>query len=250
MDVDSYKRIEPFLIGLKTYCRKLTLNDWDAEDLMQDSLIKLNHAIQQSPERILSKAYIRRIASNTWIDHQRRQQATGSITVFDETFHQSSTSMMNEQSIRETFELLAHRLSARQMVLILLMDIFQFSASETADLLHTTIGAIKEGLKRARHRLVLLAAQAREGNEEGIYHFVQRRNSEAGSHAATQTLNKDMFEQFLASFRAGDPEAICRSYLSLTNHGIHVEKVSTARESYYFTFRDPNGHLISFFQEN
>jgi hypothetical protein len=32
---------------------------------------------------------------------------------------------------------------------------------------------VKEGLKRARHRLKILAEQSKTGNEEGIHHYIQ-----------------------------------------------------------------------------
>jgi RNA polymerase sigma factor (sigma-70 family) len=249
MNAESFSRVEPFLTGLKHYCLKLTKNEWDAQDLIQESLTKVYHSLQQKSDRVLSKAYLQRIAKNAWTDHCRRKQVSLSGTAFDETLHQPDAAALNQMSIRETFEQLASRLNVRQMVLILLVDIFQFTAPEAAQLLHTTLGAVKEGLKRARYRLRTLADQSREGNEEVIQIFTRKRQLEAGNQVTAQSLSKEIFEQFLAGFRAGDAAAICRTYLLLADNGIHVEKVSAVGGRIYFTFRDPNGHLISFFQD-
>jgi RNA polymerase sigma factor (sigma-70 family) len=246
--LDSFLRVKPYLADLKHHCSMLTNNEWDAEDLMQEVLAKVYRSLQRTPERELSKAYMRRIASHAWIDHCRSRKAKISEATFDEMLHQPNAVPVSEMSIREMFEQLADRLNVRQMVLILLIDIFQFTAPETAQLLHSTQGAVKEGLKRARQRLLALAVQSRE-HEDALANDRQRRLQEAANKVTSQTLSKEMFEQFLAAFRTGDVAAICRSYLFLASKGVNVEKVAATGSRVYFTFRDPNGHLLSFFQD-
>jgi RNA polymerase sigma factor (sigma-70 family) len=246
MEAETFLRVDPFLTGLKHYCFKLAKNEWDAQDLLQEALTKIYRSIQQNPNREFNKAYLHRIVTNAWIDHCRRKQA---VIVFDEEVHQSKSTTLNELLIRETFEQLAYRLNVRQMVLILMVDIFQFTALETAQLLHTNIGAVKEGLKRARNRLQKLAIQSREDNEQLIDNFDKKRQFKVGNNVPLHSLSKEVFEQFLSGFRTGDPMAICRTYLQLVDIGMYVEKVAISESRMYFTFRDPNGHLISFFQD-
>lgn len=246
---DFFSRVEPLLPALKNHCQKLTNDEWDAEDLVQEVLAKIYRSLQQNPDREMSKAYVRQIATHTWIDHTRSKQAKISATAFDEMLHQPTTAPVNELSVREMFEQLADRLNVRQMVLILLVDIFQFTATEAAQLIHSTQGAVKEGLKRARQRLLKLAAQLKENDEDTIADDRQRRHRDAANEATLQSLSKEMFEQFLTAFRTGDVAAICNNYLSLARNGIHVEKVTATGTRVFFTFRDPNGHLISFFQD-
>ncbi len=242
-------RTESLLPVLRSHCRKLTNNEWDAEDLMQEVLAKIHRALQQSPDRELSKAYVRQIANNAWMDHCRSRQAKLSVAEFDEMLHPPMSAPVSELTVREMFEQLADRLNVRQMVLILLIDIFQFTASETAQLIHSTQGAVKEGLKRARQRLITLAAQRRDNPEDSFANDRRGRRREAETEPTMQSVSKEMFEQFLAAFRTGDVDAICRNYLLLAKNGVQVEKVTAAGTRVYFTFRDPNGHLISFFQD-
>jgi RNA polymerase sigma factor (sigma-70 family) len=244
-----FSRVESLLPAIKYHCLKLTNSEWDAEDLMQEVLTKIYRSLQQAPDREMSKAYVRQIATRTWIDHRRSKQAKISAAAFDEMLHQPKTAPVSETSVRELFEQLADRLNVRQMVLILLVDIFQFTASETAQLIHSTQGAVKEGLKRARQRLTTLAAQLRENNEDTLANDRQRRHRDAANEAKLQSVSKEMFGQFLAAFRAGDVAAICHHYLLLARNGVHVEKVTATGTRVYFTFRDPNGHLIGFFQD-
>jgi len=246
---EFHSRVRHLLPAIQNQCQKLTNNKWDAEDLMQEVLAKIYRSIEQTPDRELSKAYVRQIANNSWVDHVRSKQAKLSATEFDEMLHQPKTASVNELSIREMFEQLADRLNVRQMVLILLVDIFQFTASETAQMIHSTQGAVKEGLKRARQRLMTLAAQLRENNEDTLVNDRQRRQRDSANDATLQSPSKEMFEHFLAAFRTGDVNAICHNYLLLARNGVQVEKVTATGTRVYFTFRDPNGHLISFFQD-
>jgi RNA polymerase sigma factor (sigma-70 family) len=244
-------RVEPYLQDLKHYCLKLTGNEWDSQDLMQETLAKVYRSLERVPDRELTKAYFHQIASRTWIDHHRSKGAQASSSSLEEAAHQPSSAGLSEMAVRETFEQLASLLNARQMVLILLVDILQFTGPEAAQLLHTTVGAVKEGLKRARLRLQALAEAARDGGEEAVRSYIRKRQQEAGDRREAQTAmtNKLLFEQFLTGFRAGDAEAICRSYILLAENGIQVEKVASAGDQISFTVRDPNGHLIRFFQE-
>ncbi|GIP22069.1 RNA polymerase sigma factor [Paenibacillus sp. J22TS3] len=228
---------EPYTAGLRLYCLSLARNEWDAEDLMQEVLARVYLAIRQSPARQLSQAYLYRTARNVWIDQYRkmsRRPVIASQAIEDS--HLSSGEDQGELRLREHFEQLAHLLNPRQLVLILMLDVFMFTAQETAVHLHSTTGAVKEGVKRARQRLRSLAAASRDGlpPEQGSY--------DSGK------LSPQVFEQFLEGFRTGNPRLICRAYLTLVRHGVRVEKAGRSEEL-HFNFRDPNGHLIGFFQK-
>src|SRR5215813_14205914 len=66
--------IEPFRADLSRYCRKLTGDVWDAEDLSQDTLLK-GFALLGSTFHKIERpgAYLLRIATNLWIDTYRRR---------------------------------------------------------------------------------------------------------------------------------------------------------------------------------
>lgn len=239
MTAASYSRLEPYLPHLQQICLQLAKNQWDAQDLMQETLAKLYRSIEAFPQRKLSKAYIKRVATNAWIDHTRKKQLDPS----DEFIEEMYPAKTGDFSIRESFEQLADRLNARQMVLILLVDIFSFTAPETAKLLHTTEGAVKEGVKRARQRLQTLAFETKAELQTPK----KRRIQAAGP--TSEFVTKEMLEQFLEAFRAGDPLAICRTYFLLTEKGMSVERVVAVGDRLTFMLQDPDGHLLSFFQE-
>ncbi|WP_240647568.1 sigma-70 family RNA polymerase sigma factor [Paenibacillus nanensis] len=231
--------IEPYLPDLRLYCRALASSEWDAEDLMQETLLKAYRSLEQAPERQVSKSYLRLIAKNVWIDQYRKRKAAGDSVTFDEALHLAEASPVSELTVRESLEQLAGRLNPRQMVLILLVDVFRFSAAETGELLHMTVGAVKEGLKRARRRLRTMM------NDTNDWRTDRAKPSTGPSDGM---LTKESFEQFLSAFREGDAEGICTAYLALASRGMQVESVSVQSGRYSFTFRDPNGHLIEIFQ--
>src|SRR5882672_1196347 len=66
---------EPLRPELYRYCRFLTRNAWDAEDLVQDTLarglVTLGCLFQEIEN---PRAWLFRVASNLWIDRQRRRR--------------------------------------------------------------------------------------------------------------------------------------------------------------------------------
>jgi RNA polymerase sigma factor (sigma-70 family) len=236
--LDVIAKIEPYLPALRLYCRSLAGTEWDTDDLVQDVIAKVLNAIMRSPERPISRPYLFRIAKNAWIDHYRAERKRRSDSTFDEDNYLNVPIIINEWLARELLEQLAESLNPRQMVLVILIDAFGFSAAESGELLGMTEGAVKEGLKRARRRLHTVAV------ENGLDIVGYRKHSRPTGGEMTSAL----FETFIAGFRKGDANMICQAYLSLAVQGVTIEKVSQGTGRYSFTLRDPNGHLIGFFK--
>src|SRR4051794_14649352 len=61
---------------LVRYCRSLSGNMWEADDLVQDTLIKVMNRCRAEPSLQPNKPYVLRAARNLWID-RCRQKARG-----------------------------------------------------------------------------------------------------------------------------------------------------------------------------
>jgi len=144
-------QVAPLRPVLHAVCRRLTGNLWEAEDLVQDTLLRafatlgsVHHPIQ-SP-----RAYLLRTATNLWIDMQRRRgseaQALGELDA-------PRGPLAPDVSTREAGERLLQRLSPQERAAVVLKDAFDMSLEEIADLLRTTVGAVKAALHRGRGRL-------------------------------------------------------------------------------------------------
>jgi RNA polymerase sigma-70 factor (ECF subfamily) len=142
------QRTEPLRPDLHRYCRALTGSVWDAEDLVQDTLLRAFAKLGEISPRIDNpKAYLFRIASNLWIDHFRRtERATPEERIMTSSPEQSL-------EIRDAAKQLLHRLSPQERAAVVLKDVFDFRLEEIATILQTTVGAIKAALHGGREKL-------------------------------------------------------------------------------------------------
>lgn len=206
------------------YCLKITSNSWEAEDLTQDVLLKVFKLMQSHPSKEVSNVYLYRIAINTWKDKLKKHKLPSEPLDINHINHSTTDTQL---STRELLEELAHRLSPRAMVILLLMDVFDFTAKETAELISSKEGTVQVTLGRARLRLKKLAHQI---DSEGLVSNKQNFPIQ---------LN---FESLIEAFRNSDPKAICKSYLGLVKQHITISKLRYIDGKLTFYFEDPDGN--------
>src|SRR5262249_55365937 len=142
------ERTEPLRPDLHRYCRSLTGSVWDAEDLVQDTLLRAFAKLGEIQQDIGSpKGYLLRIASNLWIDRTRRSEAPAPEPI--PTAEEPSRRLEVLDAARE----LMRRLSPQERAAFVLKDLFDLRLEETAEILGTTVGAIKSALHRGRGKL-------------------------------------------------------------------------------------------------
>lgn len=61
-------------VKLHRYCMRISGDPWEAEDLLQDVMIKVMRAVETDPGKHLSNAYLYRIASNAWKDRLKKDK--------------------------------------------------------------------------------------------------------------------------------------------------------------------------------
>jgi RNA polymerase sigma-70 factor (ECF subfamily) len=143
--------VEPIRPKLHAYCLRLTGSVFDSEDLVQNALLKGFAAIARAEypnERILDmRAYFCRIATNDWIDQQRRRAREAQIRPDPEA------APVPEIVTRAATVALFDRTTPQERAAIVLKDVFDFSLEDIADLLATTVGAVKSALHKGREKL-------------------------------------------------------------------------------------------------
>jgi RNA polymerase sigma-70 factor (ECF subfamily) len=151
--IDVLVPIRPALYG---YCRRLTGNIWDAEDLVQDALLRAfgQWGVTYPQIRDL-RSYLLRCATNVWIDRIRRRE-TEARALAGSAVEAASHELPPDRSteMREAGSRLLQRLSPQERAAVVLKESFDMSLEEIAKLLGTTAGAIKAALHRGRDRLV------------------------------------------------------------------------------------------------
>jgi RNA polymerase sigma-70 factor (ECF subfamily) len=153
----SWKRFletyEPLRPVLYRYCRYLTRSPWDAEDLVQDSLARAFATLgglQEAPEN--PRAWLFQVASNLWIDQLRRRSARPNAS---ESLSETSIPEVAAptRDTREAAGTLLVQLSPQERAAVVLKDVFELSLEEIAQILATSVGAVKAALHRGRGRL-------------------------------------------------------------------------------------------------
>ena len=141
---------EPLRPQLYRYCRFLTRNTWDAEDLVQDTLARALVTFGCLFQEIENpRAWLFRDASNLWIDRQRRAREELRRDV-EAAAPTSDRLSLEGQDAAAT---LIGRLTPQERAAVALKDLFDFTIDETAAILTTTPGAIKAALHRGRGKL-------------------------------------------------------------------------------------------------
>jgi RNA polymerase sigma-70 factor, ECF subfamily len=153
--VDATAPLRPVL---HAYCRRLTGTIWDAEDLVQDTLLRafaswgVTHPAIADP-----KSYLLRIATNLWVDRLRREglhadyeraEARSSLADAPASANPDFTTHVRDAGAR-----LIRSLPPQERAAIVLKEAFDMSIDEIAHVLATTPGAVKAALHRGRERL-------------------------------------------------------------------------------------------------
>lgn len=185
---DGFERlIEPFRSELLAYCYRLLGSAHDAEDLVQDTYLRAWRARERYDEtRSSLRTWLYRIATNVCLTalevRGRRPLPAGSVAASDPLgpfvpgenvawlqplpdslldAGDPAGAVIDRSSLRLAFAAALQHLSARQRGALILRDVLSFSASETADILGTTVVSVNSSLQRARTRVKELEANDR-----------------------------------------------------------------------------------------
>ena len=174
---------------LHLHCYRMVASFHDADDLVQETMLRAWRARETFDEADGDKgfrAWLYRIATNVCLDFLRRtpRQATTARTfaevpwlepypdrLLDEipAADTPEGTAVDKETIALGYLALIQRLPPRQRAILILRDLHDWSAAETASLLGTTIAAANSGLQRARETMQASAtesgAPAREPTE-------------------------------------------------------------------------------------
>lgn len=143
---------EPLRGDLYRYCRCLTRSPWDAEDLVQDVLARAFvtlAGVNEAPAN--PRAWLFRVASNQWINRAKRKREVPETSAGAHTAQPSVEPDM--RGAREAAGSLVARLAPQERAALVLKEAFDFSLEEIAEMLATTVGAVKAALHRGRGKL-------------------------------------------------------------------------------------------------
>lgn len=155
----------PHADALYTFSYHLTGNEEDANDLLQETLLKAWRFVDKYEEGTNAKAWLFTIAKNAFInEYRRRVKAPNRVELQDFVTYQDreDTPLTSGMDLREEMlqylmgdevTLAINQLPVDFRTVILLCDIEDFKYDEIATILDIPIGTVRSRLHRARNML-------------------------------------------------------------------------------------------------
>lgn len=162
---DFQNEMIPHLDSLYSYAIKLTSDHSDAEDLVQDTIVKAYRFFNSYEKGTNAKAWLYRILKNSYINNYRKKSKQPHQVDYDEvsTYYetvrseQSDTTDMEDILYRGLLDdqvtRALHRLPEDFRTVVVLCDIEGFTYEEIANMLDVPIGTIRSRLHRGRNLL-------------------------------------------------------------------------------------------------
>jgi RNA polymerase sigma-70 factor, ECF subfamily len=182
-DREEFVRLtEPLRRELPAYCYRMLGSVHDAEDLVQETYLRVWRSYERFEGRSSLRAWLYRIATNrclTALEHRGRRPLPSGLggpsedpnlplapgrpevawlqpipgALLETAVADPATIVASRASIRLALIAALQYLPARQRVVLILRDVLAWRAAEVAELLGTTTAAVKSALQRARARL-------------------------------------------------------------------------------------------------
>ncbi|WP_455357127.1 sigma-70 family RNA polymerase sigma factor [Streptomyces sp. SYSU K217416] len=141
--------LDPLRPELYRYCRRLTSNVWDAEDLIQETLTRAFTRAAQSHQAVQRPmAWLVRIATNAYLDSLRRPAPLPL-----DLPERATPADADPAEVRDALAEITTLLSPQERAALVLKDVFDLPLKEISAMLNTSEGAVKAALHRGRGRL-------------------------------------------------------------------------------------------------
>ena len=197
------------------YCYRMLGSPFDAEDAVQETMLRAWRGIERFEGRAALRSWLYRIATNVCLDalaagnKRARPMDMGpagepiaeNLNVLPEVTWiepipdslvspvDPAEQVMAKETLRLAFIAALQRLPARQRAALILCEVLRWKASEVAELLETSVASVNSALQRARATL---------------------EEKQAHSEPATtlDTDQKDLLTRYMAAFEAYDFDAL------------------------------------------
>jgi RNA polymerase sigma-70 factor (ECF subfamily) len=153
----------PFRRELLAHCYRMTGGWSDAEDALQETLVRAWRGFDQFEGRASLRTWLYKIATNTCLDlltskrsrtmPELNDASSESEPLWLEPFPEPEAAFANREAIRLAFIVALQVLPPRQRATLILRDVVGMSADETAAALDTSVAAVNSALQRAREAL-------------------------------------------------------------------------------------------------
>jgi RNA polymerase sigma-70 factor (ECF subfamily) len=165
---------------IRSVCRRILLNDSDADDATQNALIAIARSYESFDGRSTFSTWVYRIATNAALDERRRRNRRP-VSLFSNDGQQvdiADTRSDDEQSAFEASDYLAQGLAQipeEFRVALVLRDVADLDYEEISQILGIPIGTVRSRIARGRGRLADILGNLEVPDE--------RQNPDTGHHS-------------------------------------------------------------------
>src|SRR3954471_5848761 len=149
--------VGPYRRALEVHCYRMLGSIHDAEDVVQDTLLRAWRSFERFERRSSVETWLYRIATNACLDELEKRPRRTVEPYPDDRLQEADTSIADpaaRYALHEGMELAfltaIQRLPGRQRAVLILRDVLGWSGSEVAELLDTTVAGTNSALQRAR----------------------------------------------------------------------------------------------------
>ena len=201
----AFGELEQHRGELTGYCYRMLGSPFDAEDAVQETLIRAWRSLDRFEGRAALRSWLYRIATNVCLDMlkagKRRARPmdlgpaqepllenlnTPTEVTWIEPMPDPAERTVERETIRLAFVAALQHLPPRQRAALILCEVLHWRAAEVAELLETSLASVNSALQRAR---ATLAAQETAAAEPG-------------------EVDQALLERYVAAFEAYDLDAL------------------------------------------
>jgi RNA polymerase sigma-70 factor, ECF subfamily len=168
----TFEELESHRRELTAYCYRMLASPFEAEDAVQETLIRAWRASDRFEGRAAVRSWLYRIATNVCLDllkgRERRARPMDlgpsaapvveklnerAEVTWVEPIPDPADALVERDTIRLAFVAALQHLPPRQRAVLILCEVLRWQASEVAELLETSVASVNSALQRARATL-------------------------------------------------------------------------------------------------
>ncbi|PFA63356.1 RNA polymerase subunit sigma-24 [Bacillus sp. AFS015802] len=207
-----FDELEQTITKLYRYCLKITGSPWQAEDLVQETMLKIYRLKKSAPDREYTFSFLYKVAKNLFIDEKRKKKEFLS-------HHEKMREVSDPYEFDALIEILLAVLPLQQAMLVTLKDVFQYRTKEIAAMLRISDESVKTALHRARKKLTAVPEEL----------------------PVTASSNPQLIQRLSTAIKQSDPSRIFLYYRLLETRHF---KTRRSEGGAVFHIIDPEGNIL------